>query len=88
MTFALGAQDAEILKDEFKPVFTADNLINLGKYEIAVKMTVDGQTTRPFVAKTLPLPTSSNQNSFKCRPLIGSTGDGRNFTRKELLNIE
>jgi hypothetical protein len=65
MTFAVGANDADILTKEFAEVFTAQDLINLGKYQIASKMTIDGQVTRPFVATTLPLPISSNLNREK-----------------------
>jgi hypothetical protein len=62
MTFAVGAGDADILTKEFSEVFTAQDLIDLGKYQIAAKMTIDSQVTRPFVATTLPLPISSNLN--------------------------
>ena len=65
MTFAVGASDADILFKEFAEVFTAQDLINLGKYQIATKMTIDGQVTRPFVSTTLPLPVSSNENRDK-----------------------
>ena len=65
MTFAVGAGDADILTREFAEVFSAQDLINLGKYQIATKMTIDGQITRPFVSTTLPLPISSNQNKEK-----------------------
>ncbi len=65
MTFAVGANDADVLNKEFAEVFTAQDLINLGKYQIATKMTIDGQITRPFVSTTLPLPISSNQNREK-----------------------
>lgn len=65
MTFAVGANDADILTKEFGEVFTAQDLINLGKYQIATKMTIDGQITRPFVSTTLPLPISSNLNKDK-----------------------
>lgn len=65
MTFAVGASDAEILYKEFAEVFTQNDLVNLGNYQIAAKMTIDGQVTRPFVATTLPLPISSNQNKEK-----------------------
>lgn len=65
MTFAVGAGDADILTKEFAEVFTAQDLINLGKYQIATKMTIDGQVTRPFVSTTLPLPTSTNMNKEK-----------------------
>ncbi len=65
MTFAVGANDADILNKEFAEVFDSQDLINLGKYQIATKMTIDGQITRPFVATTLPLPISSNLNREK-----------------------
>lgn len=65
MTFAVGANDADILNREFTEVFSTQDLVNLGKYQIATKMTIDGQVTRPFVATTLPLPISSNQNKEK-----------------------
>jgi hypothetical protein len=65
MTFAVGANDADILTKEFAEVFTAQDLISLGKFQIATKMTIDGQITRPFVATTLPLPISSNLNRDK-----------------------
>ena len=65
MTFAVGANDAEILNKEFAEVFTPNDLVNLGSYQIAAKMTIDGHTTRPFVATTLPLPISSNMNRDK-----------------------
>lgn len=65
MTFAVGANDADILTREFAEVFDSQDLINLGKYQVATKMTIDGQITRPFVATTLPLPISSNLNREK-----------------------
>jgi hypothetical protein len=65
MTFAVGANDADILNKEFAEVFSTQDLINLGQYQIAAKMTIGGQVTRPFVATTLPLPISSNQNKEK-----------------------
>ncbi|HET7098918.1 MAG TPA: DUF87 domain-containing protein [Patescibacteria group bacterium] len=64
-TFALGAGDAEILFKEFAEVFTQNDLVNLSNFQIAIKMTIEGHTTRPFLANTLPLPISSNQNREK-----------------------
>lgn len=65
MTFAVGASDADILFKEFAEVFTPVDLVNLGKFQIAAKMTIDSQVTRPFVATTLPLPISNNENREK-----------------------
>ncbi|MEK7470403.1 MAG: TraM recognition domain-containing protein [Patescibacteria group bacterium] len=64
-TFALGASDAEILFKEFAEAFTQNDLISLSNYQIATKMTIEGRTTRPFLATTLPLPISSNLNRQK-----------------------
>jgi hypothetical protein len=63
--FALGASDAEILHKEFAEVFSQSDLVNLSKYQIAIKMMIHGQSTRPFLAHTLPLPISKNQNRNK-----------------------
>lgn len=65
MTFALGASDATILFKEFAEVFSETDLVNLSNYQIAIKLTIDGHSTRPFLAHTLPLPISRNQNRQK-----------------------
>ncbi len=62
VSFAVGASDAEILFKEFAEVFSQNDLVNLSNYQVAIKMTIDGLTTRPFLAHTLPLPISSNLN--------------------------
>jgi len=54
--FRVGAQDAEFLEREFYPEFNANDLANLPKYHIYVKLMVDGVSTRPFLAKTFPPP--------------------------------
>lgn len=65
ITFAVGASDAEILKKEFAEVFSETDLVNLANFQIAIKETIDGITTRPFLGHTLPLPISINQNREK-----------------------
>jgi len=65
VSFAVGASDGEILFKEFGEVFSQNDLVNLSNYQVAIKMTVDGLTTRPYLAHTLPLPISSNQNREK-----------------------
>jgi CxxC-x17-CxxC domain-containing protein len=52
--FRLGAEDAEVLAKEFAPQFDETDLINLDKYEIYVKLMIDGITSDPFSAVTLP----------------------------------
>ena len=63
--FALGASDSDILHKEFAEVFSQNDLVNLSRFQIAIKMMINGQSTRPFLAQTLPLPISKNQNRQK-----------------------
>lgn len=50
----VGPQDAELLETEFAPVFTPEDLVNLAKYQMYLKLMVDGVATQPFSANTLP----------------------------------
>jgi len=52
--FRVGADDAEFLEKEFEPEFTAQDLVNLPNYHIYLKLMIDGVTSRPFSASTLP----------------------------------
>lgn len=52
--FRVGAYDAEVLEKEFAPTFTAEDLVNLGSYQIYLKLMIDGISSQPFSARTLP----------------------------------
>jgi len=52
--FRVGATDAEFLEKEFEPEFTPQDIVNLPNYAIYLKLMVDGVTSRPFSASTLP----------------------------------
>lgn len=52
--FRVGADDADFLEKEFEPEFTAQDLVNLPNYNIYLKLMIDGVTSRPFSATTLP----------------------------------
>ena len=54
ITFQLGAWDAEYLSKEFQGIFSADDLVNLPQYHVYLKQVVEGVTSRPFSAVTLP----------------------------------
>ncbi len=54
VAFRVGADDAEFLEREFKPEFTTHDLINLPNRRIFLKLMVDGVSSRPFSASTLP----------------------------------
>ncbi len=53
--FRIGAQDGEIFEKEFEPVFMAHDLVNLPKYNMYLKLMVDGIATPGFSAQTLPI---------------------------------
>ena len=54
--FRVGAEDAEFLEREFTPEFTAEDLVNLPKYNVYLKLMIDGISGHPFSAETLPPP--------------------------------
>ncbi len=61
--FRVGAADADFLEQEFEPEFMVQDMVNLPNYTIYLKLMVDGVTSRPFSAKTLPpfkTPAASN----------------------------
>lgn len=65
ISFSLGAEDANIVFKEYAEVFSQNDLVNLQNFQIAIRLTIDGHITRPFIATTLPLPASRNQNREK-----------------------
>ncbi|MFA6171005.1 MAG: CxxC-x17-CxxC domain-containing protein [Patescibacteria group bacterium] len=52
--FRVGATDAEELVKEFTPTFTEEDLVNLPKYEMYLKLMIDGVSSDPFSARGLP----------------------------------
>ncbi|MFA6547673.1 MAG: type IV secretion system DNA-binding domain-containing protein [Candidatus Magasanikbacteria bacterium] len=54
ITFRVGSTDAEILAKEFIPTFVEEDLVNLPKFHIYLKLMIDGVASRPFSALTLP----------------------------------
>jgi hypothetical protein len=55
ISFRIGAEDATYLAKEFYPVFTEEDFINLPKYSMYIKLMIDGATSKPFSAVTLPV---------------------------------
>lgn len=54
LIFRVGAADAEFLVKEFTPYFTEEDLVNLPKYNIYLKLMIDGVASTPFSSSTLP----------------------------------
>jgi energy-coupling factor transporter ATP-binding protein EcfA2 len=71
VSFRVGAFDAEMLEKEFAPVFTAEDMVNLGFAQIYLKLMIDGVSSQPFSAMTLP-PITPTHASFKERVITWS----------------
>lgn len=54
ISFRVGAADAEFLEKEFEPVFMMNDIVNLPKYNIYLKLMIDGIAGDAFSATTLP----------------------------------
>jgi CxxC-x17-CxxC domain-containing protein len=66
VVFRVGAADAEELVKEFTPTFTEEDLVNLPKYEMYLKLMIDGIASSPFSAMGLPpLPESEQTNNVE-----------------------
>ena len=54
ITMRIGPTDAELLETEFAPTFTPEDMVSLAKFQMYLKLMVDGVSTQPFSANTLP----------------------------------
>ena len=65
IAFRVGAEDAEVLEKELAPEFLAQDIVNLGKREIYIKLMIGGLASRAFSARTMdtpqPLPVDNRQ---------------------------
>ena len=65
VSFVVGARDAYVLSKEYGEIYTENDLVSLGKYEVVMKLSIDGMMSAPFPATTLPLPALKNDNREK-----------------------
>lgn len=56
ISFGVGNQDAHFLEKEFTPVFLENDFINLGRYEMYMKLQIDDMASAPFSARSLAKP--------------------------------
>ncbi|RJO59293.1 DUF87 domain-containing protein [Candidatus Parcubacteria bacterium] len=71
MAFRVGGADAEFLEKEFYPTFTQVDLVNLPKYEVYLKLMIDGVASEPFSAITLP-PIELKPTNNREKVILGS----------------
>ena len=71
IVFRVGAADAEWLVPEFTPTFTEEDIVNLPKYEIYLKLMIDGIASEPFSARGLP-PLSDPEKTGNTQKVIST----------------
>ncbi len=54
ITFRVGSYDAEVLEKEFAPTFLAEDIVNLDKRQIYLRLMIEGVSSKPFSAVTVP----------------------------------
>lgn len=79
--FRVGAADAEFLVKEFDPVFSETDLVNLTKFEVYLKLMIDGVSSDPFSALTLPPLTETEGNKDK---IISVSRERYSIPREEI----
>lgn len=52
--FRIGSEDAKLFEKEFAPEFIPEDFVGLPNYQVFLKLMIDGVTSRPFSANTLP----------------------------------
>lgn len=61
--FRVGAADAEFLEKEFMPTFTENDLVNIPKYTVVLRLMINGVASDPFTAETLSPATYQRTNN-------------------------
>ena len=54
ISFRTGSEDAETLAKEFEPNIKTSQMVSLNKAQIALKMSISGKASSPFIASTMP----------------------------------
>mgnify|MGYP001068756699 CR=1 FL=1 len=54
LAFRVGPEDADFLINEFSPVFSKNDLVNFDNYNGAIKLLINGESSRPFSVITFP----------------------------------
>lgn len=81
ITFRVGSPDAVFLEKEFEPRFMATDIVNLPKYNIYLKLLIDGVSSQPFSAVTLP---PIAQRTSSAEKVIRVTRERYALARKEI----
>ncbi len=85
VSFRVGAEDAEHLEKEFEPVFMMNDIVNLTKFNIYLKLMIDGIAGDAFSATVLP-PIDLNDTEKNVSKVIASSRERYGKSRAEVEN--
>ncbi|MBN2854037.1 type IV secretion system DNA-binding domain-containing protein [Patescibacteria group bacterium] len=83
IVFRVGAADAEELVKEFTPTFTEEDIVNLPKYEMYLKLMIDGIASSPFSAKGLP-PLTAEEKTGNMEKVVNYSREKYAGNREEI----
>ena len=84
VVFRIGAADADFLEKEFFPTFTPEDLVNLSKFDIYIKLMIDGVTSEAFSAHTLAPLVVAQENADIKEKIIKVTRERYAKPREEI----
>lgn len=82
ITFRVGAEDADAFEKEFKPTFLAEDFTNIGRFQMYLKLMIDGVTSSAFSATSMG-PWPKPENSF-VKEIIDSSRALYSHPRKDV----
>jgi CxxC-x17-CxxC domain-containing protein len=85
ISFRVGATDGEFLEKEFEPVFMQNDIVNLPKYNIYLKLMIDGIAGDAFSATVLP-PISIEDTAENAEKVIRSSRERYTSDRESVEN--
>jgi len=86
ISFRVGVQDAEFLVNQFEPVFSKSDLINIDNFSAYVKILIHGRTANPFNIKTPPPQAGDKETAEKIKELCRlKYGRDRQEVEEEIL---
>jgi len=83
IVFRSGSIDAKELEEEFGPNFYKEDIENLDNYHIYLKLLIDGKTSRPFSALTIP-PLEKQGNEADIETVIRVSRDRFTANKKSI----
>jgi CxxC-x17-CxxC domain-containing protein len=83
VVFRVGAEDAEFLEKEFEPIFFINDIVNLAKYQMYLKLMIDGVAGDAFSATSLP-PIDISETAIDEEKVIRVSRERYGKSRKEV----